>query len=302
MVSVFAPLTGHHGHRLDDGGLLFRLEVFAESAADRMISEKPRVRGVGGRRKRRGRLRLVSVRGRGGPVQELYVLVELRMIRHGVQRVVGDRGDGSFDAADERIDQKRPGHCLLGDRHGDGRVASAVLHRGNDVIFYRHVTDYCRRRKERKYRLTKTKKNNNNNKLVSTHVTRSEYWYRTDTTSTSVEVFGEGARRLNVCSGPQPSEGRPHRSTAEDKRRLLLPVSSHDPLVAAVEGMMCVQLLRCCCASSYKTRPGHRVCCPFLKTHLANCPPDNQSARRRPYRLQVARSSPVTTANIGPTD
>lgn len=81
------------------------------------VTEKPLSGCDGRRRERRSRRRsrrLVSVRGGGygcGPIQELDVLVELWVVR---------RGDGegcgrALHAADERVDQERPGHGLLGD-------------------------------------------------------------------------------------------------------------------------------------------------------------------------------------------
>lgn len=142
---------GHDGHGFHDCRwclilvLVVVLVVFAEcttsnatsraTATDR-ISEKPRARS---RRKRNWRWRLVSVYGgrRRGPVQKLNVLVELQwVIRHGGRGRYGCcggggchgcGGGGTFDAAYERVDQKRSGHGLLGGGHGDG--PTRVVHR-----------------------------------------------------------------------------------------------------------------------------------------------------------------------------
>lgn len=135
-----ARARGHHSHGLDDRrGLLPVLVVFVESAADR-IAEKPRAGDGRGRgRVDGGRRRLVSVRRGRRPVQEIDVLVELRVIRYRGGGGGGGRDDGGpFGAAYERIDQERPGHGLLGGtghgHRGDGRRARCAVHRGGQLI------------------------------------------------------------------------------------------------------------------------------------------------------------------------
>lgn len=133
---------GHHGHGLDDRLTLVVL-VPGEStagAADR-VAEEPRTGGDrrSGRREHDGRRGLVSAVRRCRPVQELNVLVELRVIGHRG----GGAGDGVLDAAAyERIDQERPGHGPLGGGggHGDGRTARAVHAAGN-----KRISKPCRR-------------------------------------------------------------------------------------------------------------------------------------------------------------
>lgn len=117
--------------------------IFTEAAgtgADR-VTVKPRAGNGAGGREDDGRGQLVSVRGRGrrGPVQELNVLVQLRMVGH------GGGGGGMLDAADQRIDEERPGHGLLGrGRYRHGRTGTV---HGPMIMDYSRVRQGpCKRR------------------------------------------------------------------------------------------------------------------------------------------------------------
>lgn len=129
---MFVPLArsrGHHGQGLDDRRALLPATVFVESVAADWIAEKSRP-GDGRGREDDGRRRLVSVRRGRRSVQEIYVLVELRVVRYRGGGG-GGRYDGPFDAPDERIDQERPGHGLLGGtgcHRSDGRRARCAVH------------------------------------------------------------------------------------------------------------------------------------------------------------------------------